>query len=451
MKTPELKTSGMKTSSIGTSEKISFTLGVLSQNIVFAFISGYIMIFYTDMVGIGAAAVGTLLFIARMWDAINDPLMGVVADKTRTRWGKFRPYMLYVSLPMILIMYLLFTPGLIGSALAWAYISYFLFDIVFTVSDIPMWSLTSVMSKDPDERTAIISYGKIIAPVSFILVSVITVPLLNLFGYDAGAYRNVAVIYGIVMAAGMLLIFFNVRERVEHSPEKLPAKEILFSLWENRPLWHILATQLFVTTVDNIIVSMTVYYATYNLMDANLTPVLSLIMIIPMMIGIAIASRLSVKSDKKKLLIIALIFRVCGYITLFFIGYKNLILLLVGLAIVSVGFGGPEILLPAMMTETIDYVRWKTGKKVEGIMWSTQTFIVKLGASLAGIILGHLLDYAGYVPNIAQSSETLSGMHGIFTLAPAALLFAGILPMLFYPLNKKRYEEILRELEQSGA
>lgn len=430
-----------------TSEKVSFTLGVLSQNIVFAFISGYIMIFYTDVAGIGATAVGTLLFIARMWDAINDPLMGVLTDKTRTRWGKFRPYMLYVSAPIILIMYLLFTPGLIGNTLIWAYISYFLFDIVFTVSDIPMWSLTSVMSRDPDERTSIISYGKIIAPVSFILVSVITVPLLNLFGYNAKAYRIVAVIYGIIMAAGMLLIFFSVRERVEHSPNKLPVKEILSSLWENKPLWHILASQLFVTTVDNIIVSMAVYYATYNLMDANLTPVLSLTMILPMMLGIVIASRLSLKFDKKRLLIIALIIRVCGYTALFFVGYNNLIILLIGFALVSVGFGGPEILLPAMMTETIDYVRWKTGKKVEGIMWSTQTFIVKLGASLAGIILGFLLDYVGYVPNIEQGKETLAGMHGIFTLAPAALLFLSILPMLFYPLNKKRYEEILKELD----
>lgn len=429
-----------------TSEKVSFTLGVLSQNIVFAFISGYIMIFYTDVAGIGATAVGTLLFIARMWDAINDPLMGVLTDKTRTRWGKFRPYMLYVSAPIILIMYLLFTPGLIGNTLIWAYISYFLFDIVFTVSDIPMWSLTSVMSRDPDERTSIISYGKIIAPVSFILVSVITVPLLNLFGYNAKAYRIVAVIYGIIMAAGMLLIFFSVRERVEHSPNKLPVKEILSSLWENKPLWHILASQLFVTTVDNIIVSMAVYYATYNLMDANLTPVLSLTMILPMMLGIVIASRLSLKFDKKRLLIIALIIRVCGYTALFFVGYNNLIILLIGFALVSVGFGGPEILLPAMMTETIDYVRWKTGKKVEGIMWSTQTFIVKLGASLAGIILGFLLDYVGYVPNIEQGKETLAGMHGTFTLAPAALLFLSILPMLFYPLNKKRYEEILKEL-----
>jgi len=430
-----------------TSEKVSFTLGVLNQNIVFAFISGYIMIFYTDVAGIGATAVGTLLFIARMWDAINDPLMGVLTDKTRTRWGKFRPYMLYVSAPIILIMYLLFTPGLIGNTLIWAYISYFLFDIVFTVSDIPMWSLTSVMSRDPDERTSIISYGKIIAPVSFILASVITVPLLNLFGYNAKAYRIVAVIYGIIMAAGMLLIFFSVRERVEHSPNKLPVKEILSSLWENKPLWHILASQLFVTTVDNIIVSMAVYYATYNLMDANLTPVLSLTMILPMMLGIAIASRLSLKFDKKRLLIIALIIRVCGYTALFFVGYNNLIILLIGFALVSVGFGGPEILLPAMMTETIDYVRWKTGKKVEGIMWSTQTFIVKLGASLAGIILGFLLDYVGYVPNIEQGKETLAGMHGIFTLAPAALLFLSILPMLFYPLNKKKYEEILKELD----
>lgn len=427
-------------------EKVSFTFGIFGQNMVFAFISAYIMIFYTDVAGISSAAVGTLLFAARMWDAVNDPLMGVITEKTRTRWGKFRPYMLFVSVPIVVILFMLFTSGLIGNALVWAYISYFLFDIVYTVSDIPLWSLTSVMSKDPDERTGLISLGKIIAPVSFILVSVITVPLLQLFGYDASAYRSVAVIYGIMMALGMLAVFFNTRERVEFSGEKLSIKEILSSLKENRPLWHILTSQLFITTVDNLVTSMIIYYATYNLLNENMAPVLGLAMIIPMMAGIAIASRLSAKLDKKVLLIAALVIRVVGYTVLFFIGYSNITALIIGFVLVSITFGGPEILLPAMMVETIDYVQWKTGKRTEGIMWSTQTFIVKLGSSLAGIILGYLLTYVKYVPNVAQTEATLKGMHGIFTLVPAILIFLSILPMLFYPLTMKLYQGIVKEL-----
>ncbi|NLV36877.1 MAG: MFS transporter [Clostridiaceae bacterium] len=427
-------------------EKASFTFGVFGQNMVFAFISAYIMIFYTDVVGISSAAVGTLLFAARMWDAVNDPLMGIITERTRTRWGKFRPYMLFVSVPIVLIMYLIFTPGVIGSALVWAYISYFLFDIVYTVSDIPLWSLTSVMSKSPNERTGLISLGKMIAPVSFILVSVVTVPLLQVFGYDANAYRIVAVIYGIMMALGMLAIFFNTRERVEHSSEKLPVKEILSSLKKNKPLLHILASQLFITTVDNLVTSMIIYYATYNLLNANMASVLSLAMIIPMMIGIALASKLSAKHDKKMLLIAALVIRVVGYIVLFIIGYSNAVVLIIGFALVSLTFGGPEILLPAMMVETIDYIQWKTGKRTEGIMWSTQTFIVKLGSSLAGIILGYLLTYVKYVPNVAQTEATLFGMHGIFTLVPGILVFLSILPMVSYPLTMKLYQKIIKEL-----
>lgn len=427
-------------------EKLSFTFGVFGQNMVFAYISAYIMIFYTDAVGISSAAVGTLLFAARMWDAINDPLMGVITEKTRTRWGKFRPYLLFVAGPIILIMYLIFTPGVIGNALVWAYITYFLFDIVYTVSDIPLWSLTSVMSKNPDERTKLISFGKMIAPVSFILVSVVTVPLLNLFGYDSKAYRSVAVIYALMMALGMLAIFFNTRERVEHNKDKLPIKDILVSLKENRPLWHILGSQTFITTVDNLVTSMIIYYATYNLLDANLAPILSLSMILPMMLGIAIASKLSSRYDKKMLLITALSIRVIGYIVLFFIGYGNIMVLLIGFALVSITFGGPEILLPAMMVETIDYVQWKTGKRTEGIMWSSQTFIVKLGSSLAGMILGFLLTWVNYVPNVSQEEATLAGMHGIFTLVPAILIFLSILPILLYPLTRKQYQTILKEL-----
>lgn len=427
-------------------EKISFTFGVFGQNMVFAYISAYLMIFYTDSVGISAAAVGTLLFSARMWDAVNDPLMGILTDKTRTRWGKFRPYLFLVSIPIIIILYMIFTPGADGYALVWAYITYFLFDIVYTISDIPLWSLTSVMSRNPDERTRLITFGKLIAPVSFILVSIVTVPLLNVFGSDTKAYRNVGVIYAVLMALGMLATFFNTRERVEPDKNKISVKDILVSLKENKPLRYILISQILIATVDNLITAMVVYYATYNLFDVNLTPVLSLAMILPMLLGIGVASRLSSRYDKKKLILAALAVRVAGYIVLFFIGYTNVVVLIIGFALVAVTFGGPEILLPAMMVESIDYTQWKTGKRTEGIMWSTQTFVVKLGSSLSGMILGFLLVYVKYIPNIAQSEKTLAGMHGIFTLVPAALIFLSILPMIFYPLTRKLYKRIIKEL-----
>lgn len=439
-----------KSTSLKPLEKLSFTFGVFGQNMVFAYISAYLMIFYTDSVGISSAAVGTLLFAARMWDAVNDPLMGVLTDKTRTKWGKFRPYLFLVSGPIIIIMYMIFTPGVIGNALVWAYITYFLFDIVYTVSDIPLWSLTSVMSKDPDERTRLISFGKLIAPVSFILVSIATVPLLNIFGNNTNAYRNVGVIYAVLMALGMLATFFNTRERVEPSKEKLSVKDIFVSLKENKPLRYILVSQVFIATVDNIVTAMVVYYATYNLLDANLTPVLSLAMILPMLMGIGIASKLSAHYDKKMLLLATLAIRVAGYIILFFIGYSSVTALIIGFALVAVTFGGPEILLPAMMVESIDYAQWKTGKRTEGIMWSTQTFVVKLGSSLAGMLLGFLLVYVKYVPNIAQSKETLAGMHGIFTLLPAVLIFLSILPMIFYPLSRTLYQRIVKELSDSS-
>lgn len=422
-------------------EKLSFTFGVFGQNLVFAYVSAYIMIFYTDVAGLDSAAAGTLLLAARLWDAVNDPLMGIVTERTRTRWGKFRPYLLAVSVPILAIMYLMFSPDLLVHKLLWAYLTYMLFDIVYTVSDIPLWSLTSVMSRNPEERTGLISFGKMIAPVSFIVVSVATVPLLNVFGLGASGYRSVAVLYGLLMAAGMAAAFFNTRERVEHSEEKPAIKEVLASLRDNRPLRYILAAQIFVTAVDNLVTAMVVYYATYNLLDANLTPVLSLAMILPMLLGISAATRLSSRYDKKRLLTAALAFRIIGYAVLFFIGYGNVPLLIAGLAAVSLSFGAPEILLPSMMVETIDFVQWKTGKRTEGIMWSTQTFVVKAGSSLAGVLLGFLLSSVRYVPNEAQTPETLWGMHGIFTLVPAALILMGLIPMLFYPLTRERYKK----------
>lgn len=429
-------------------EKSAFTFGIFSQNIVFAFVSAYIMIFFTDYVGISPAAVGTLMLVARLFDAINDPLMGVITEKTRTRWGKFRPYLFIVALPLLICLVLLFTniDSTATNKLLWAYLTYILFGMIYTVSDIPLWSLTSVMTRSQDERMSIISLGKSIVPVSFVLVTVITIPLISFFGGGEAAYRNVAMIYGSLMAIGMVLTAMNTKERVEHQKETLPIKDILAFLKDNTLLRKILSCQVLIFVIDNLVTAAVIYYATYNLKDVNMAPILSLAIIVPMILGILISAKVAKKHDKKKILLISLLFRVIGYVALFFIGYDDTTLLIISLFIVAFTFGVPEILLPSMMLETIDYMEVKTGNRAEGIVWSTQTFIVKVAASLAGFALGHLLTFIEFVPNTEQTAETLSKLHAILFLAPAVLTALSIIPMLSYSLTKEKYQEITQAL-----
>lgn len=433
-------------------EKLSFTFGVFTQNLVFAYVAAFLMIFFTDYVGISAAAVGTLFLVARLFDAINDPIMGLITEKTRTRWGKFRPYLLFVSVPILISMTLLFTNTGLGQTgkLVWAYVTYIAFGMIYTVSDIPLWSLTSVMTRSQDERMNLITLGKSIAPVSFILVSVISVPLLMLFGGGEAAYRNVAILYGLLMMVGMFITFKNTRERVEYSKETLPAKDILNFLKDNGPLRRILGSQICIFIIDNLVTATIIYYAIYNFNNVNLAPVLSLAIVLPMLIGIFITSKLAGKFDKKKILLVSLSLRSLGYVMLFLIGYDNPPMLIAALSIVGLTFGSPEILLPGMMVETIDYMELKTGNRAEGIVWSTQTFIVKLGASVAGFTLGILLTWINFVPNAVQTPETLLGLHGILFLIPALLSAISIIPMLRYPISKDKYEEIVMALNDKN-
>ncbi len=429
-------------------EKSAFTFGIFSQNIVFAFVSAYIMIFFTDYVGISPAAVGTLMLVARLFDAINDPLMGIITEKTRTRWGKFRPYLFLVALPLLGCLVLLFTniDSSVTNKLLWAYVTYIVFGMIYTVSDIPLWSLTSVMTRSQDERMSLISLGKSIAPVSFVLVTVITVPLLTFFGGDEIAYKTVAIIYGSLMAIGMILTAVNTKERVEHKKETLPIKDIIAFLKGNLLLRKILSCQVLIFVIDNLVTAAVIYYATYNLKDVNMAPIMSLSIVVPMVAGILITAKIAKKYDKKKILLISLGLRVLGYIGLFFIGYDDTTLLVISLFIVAFTFGVPEILLPSMMIETIDYMEVQTGNRAEGIVWSTQTFIVKVGASIAGFILGHLLTLIEFVPNATQSAETLTKLHGILFLVPALLTALSIIPMLRYSLNREKYQEVTQIL-----
>lgn len=429
-------------------EKLLFTSAVFTQNMVFAFVSAYIMIFFTDYVGLRAAEVGTLMLLARAFDAVNDPIMGMISEKTRTRWGKFRPYLFLIPIPLLLLLYLLFTSvsSLYISHLVWAYLSYVLFWVAFTVADIPLWGLTSVISRQQQERMKLISLGKAIAPVAFVVVSVVSVPLIRLFGNDVEAYRAVAMIFGSLMAIALMLLAFFSKERIPARPEILSFRQMFLLLKQNSLLRRILISQMFIFIIDSLVTAMVVYYATYNLNSLDLVPIISLAIVIPMIIGIFIATRLAKKVEKKTLLITSLLIRFIGYLFLFVIGWHDPTLLIVALTLVAFTFGVPEILLPSMMVETIDYMEHKTGKRADGIVWSTQTFVVKLGASFGGFILGHALMISGFVPNAEQSEHTLLMMHATLFLVPALLTIMSILPMLRYDLTSDKYFKVSSSL-----
>ncbi|MCM1989584.1 MFS transporter [Oceanirhabdus seepicola] len=428
-------------------EYFAFSFGVFGQNIIYGFMVAYIMIFYTDYLGIASTAAGTLFFVARLWDAFNDPMMGFLTEQTRTRWGKFRPYFLFAPVPLLIVIVLSFTiPSFEIDNLLWAYVTYIAYGMIYTIMDIPMWSMTSVMSKNQVERNRLITCGKTAAPLALVLVSVVTVPVMKLFGEGANGYKMTALLYGVIALIGFMGLFLFTKERVEYSENKVTLKQSFKLIIKNTPLLKILSSQILVTLVDSLLMALIMYYCIYVLGSDSYVPLISASFVIPMIIGVIIASKIGEKFGKKKTLIIFLVIRFMGFILLYFVGYENLYLFIGVNAIVSITFGAPEVLLPSMMVETIDYMELKTGIRAEGVIWSTQTFIAKAGGALSGIILGILLNIIKYVPNEVQTVSTIKGFHRILTLVPAVAVLLTLIPILMYKLDEKKYKEILIKL-----
>jgi len=255
-----------------------------------------------------------------------------------------------------------------------------------------------------------------------------------------------ALLYGVIAFIGFMGLFFFTRERVEYSKNKVTMKESIKLIIKNTPLLKILSAQVLIILVNSIIMALIMYYCIYVLGSDRYVPILSVSFVIPMIGGIIIALRLGAKFGKKKILIISLVMRFMGFVLLYFVGHENLYLLIGVNAIVSITFGAPEVLLPSMMVETIDYMELKTGIRAEGVIWSTQTFIAKTGGALAGILLGILLKFIEYVPNEVQKVSTIKGFHRILTLVPAVAVLLTLIPVCMYKLDEKKYKEILMKL-----
>lgn len=439
------------TDNVGLKEKLGFSFGVLGQNIIYGFFSTYILIFYTDVFGISAAAVGTMFMIARLWDACNDPMMGLIADRTRTKWGKFRPYMLFVPIPIAIITTLTFlTPDIsYKSKIIYAYITYIGWGMIYTVGDIPMWALTSAITKDTVERTNVITIARIFSIFGIVIPAIATVPLLKMFGgeFSTRSYPIVAALYGIVCAVLMIGIFFSVRERVVPDKEKRSLRDNANVIIKNKPLILIIISSIITNSILNLRQAILLYYATYNLNNIDLVPILMAATMIAMLIGMLIVPLLISRIGKKNTFIVYGVGIAISSILFYFSGYSSEKHVIIWTLITGIFTGAPAILESAMIADTIEYAEFKTGIRAEGLIFSTQTFMAKFSSALSGGIGGLLLTIIGYVPNVAQTKRALDGLHAMMTIIPAVAVLIGLIPMLFYPLTEKLHKEIVDKLE----
>lgn len=434
-------------------EKTGYGLGDTASNLVWATLMSFMMIYYTDVFGISAAAVGAMFLFARIFDGVLDFLMGAIADRTQTRWGKFRPYLLWMCVPMAVAMALTFTvPGFSPTGkLVYAWVTFNLLMVIYTAINIPYSALSGVMTHDPLERTGLNSYRMVLAQCGGFIVSGATLPLVAFFGKGNAAtgYHMTAALFGAGVIVLFLITFATTRERIQPEPgQKTGLMDDLARLVDN-PHWVVLSlVALLDLTAICIRSGSLVYYAKYVVgMNEERITTFMLLGNAGVIAG-AVATRFAVAAiGKRNTMIASHVVMAVSTALFYWLPPASESGAMVLQFIHSLAGGFTAVLFFAMIADTADYSEWKSGVRTTGIFFSATTFAQKVGMGVGGALTGLLLTRSGYVANAAQSPDAAHGILLLVSLIPAAGFLAVAALFTRYGLTEAVCKSINEDLD----
>jgi GPH family glycoside/pentoside/hexuronide:cation symporter len=437
---------------ISLKEKIGYSLGDAASNFYWKTFEFFVVFFYTDVFGISAAAIGTMLLVTRFADAVADPIMGSIADRTRTRWGHFRPYLLWGAVPFAAAGVLTFTtPNLGGGAkLVYAYITYSSLMFIYTAVNIPYSALMGVITPNSQERTSISSIRFIGAFTAGIFVQYFTLPLVKFFGHgsDTRGWQLTMVLYGALAILLLLLCFASTRERVTPPPQQnADLRGDLRNLFGSKP-WIVLVGVLLLTLASFAVKgSVTTYYFKYFVKREDLIGPFLVSNGLAFIAAVSVTSFLAKHIGKKTLFMLAL--GLGGLIIgLFWFAKPEDIWFMFSLQIASsfiIGFNSP--LVWAMFADTADHAEWQTGRRNTGLVFASAIFATKIGFAIGAWILSLILTFFGYVANVEQTGRSLHGIILSMSWIPCVMLVLAAAAMAAYPLNDTLMVKIEADLK----
>lgn len=432
-------------------EKIAYGLGDTASNIIFQTVMLFLTFFYTDIFGISPAIVGTMFLVVRVVDAVTDPLMGALTDKTSTKYGSYRPYLLWLAVPFGIVSIITFTTPDLSSTgkVIYAFITYTLLMLVYTAINIPYSALGGVLSRDPAERVSIQSYRFVFGMLGGLIVSSCTLSLVDWLGEGDNAlgYQLTMVIMSVLGVTLFLICFYFTKERISNPPNKqLNIKQQMATLWQNTPFRVLCAASVVLLTSMVLRTTLAIYYVKYVLGEADLVTQFVTLGMIGNILGCACAQPLSKRVDKKTAYIYLQYISAVISCIAFWLPGENLFIAF-GVYFLWCFFTQMATpLLWAKMADTIDYGQWQTGQRLTGLVYASVAFFIKLGLALGGAIAGWLLAYYGYQANTEISEATKSGILTSFTLFPAIGSVLVALIMKRYILDNKTVLQIDAEL-----
>lgn len=444
--------------------KISFGIGAFGKDAVYAIVGTYLMMYLTDYRSVAPAFVGVLFMIARIWDAFNDPFMGLVVDNTKTRWGKFRPWILIGTVLNAIVLVMLFLDnGIEGKGyLVWCSVFYILWGMTYTIMDIPFWSLVPALTDDENERSQVSAIPRIFASLAWLVINSFGLVLVTKFGggNDVRGFSILATVISIVFIIASLITVAFCRERiVTPRAEKTTVKGMVDVLLKNDQVKIILGIALFFNVAYQLSNSFALYYFKYVAEKSYATPgngvlypVYAAVAGFAQMGSMAILPAFSAKIGKKISFFLASFLPVFGFAALWILGYfmpKNAVAVGICSAIVNAGVGFMLVFITVILSEVVDYGEYALGTRNESILFSMQTFVVKFAGAFSGFVSGIGLTIIGYQANQAQTNGAMNGMRVIMFLIPAVLsALCFLIYIKFYRLTPEFYRKVRETLAE---
>jgi len=448
-------------------ERAVYGFGDLASCLFWQTITLYLLFFYTDVFGLAAAAAGIMIGVSRLLDAFFDVVIGMTADRTNTRWGKFRPYLLWMAVPLAVSAVLAFSTPSFGGAgkMVYAYVTFIFFMFMYSAINIPYTALLGVISGDPVERTSASSFKFIGAYVGGFIVSATALPFAEHFGQGnvAKGWHTTLAIYGVAAVILFLITFLSTRERIQPiAKEKTSIARDLGDLTQNVP-WMLLfaVTILFILFVC-IRMSVTTHYFKYYIGEQEVTlfgtthkygfevlaSAFNTIGQALAILGVILVPWFAKVCGRKNALIILFVTALICTGSFYYFKPENLLLIFVFQTIGSLAGGPISALLWVLYADTADYSEWKTGRRATGLVFSASIMSNKIGWTVGSVIAGVILSRTGFVANVTQNLDVQNGLKAMMSVIPVAIGVFSLIILLFYKLDEPTMKKIKADLDE---
>jgi GPH family glycoside/pentoside/hexuronide:cation symporter len=441
--------------------KVKYGVGDMGVAMLTAITQFFLMIYYTDVALIDPAIVGTALMAGKMtWDAVNDPLFGYISDRTKTRWGRRRPYLLFGAVPLALGTWLLFSipKGLTGAA---AFIvvlfSFLLFDTVHTIVSVNYSALTPEMSQDYDERTSITTIREIFTVVGYILgaatTTVVAGLLMSTFNLsEHAAYSGMGLFFGLIAMGAVLITAFGVKEKPEAViPAKIPPFQAVASTFKNKPFMWLMGCFLLTNFSFTLLTTLLPYYLTYQLNMADQMPIVMISMLGSIGLFLYPMKMLTDRIGKGPAYAAGLGLAALACASTFLLPHSPTPLIYVVGVVAGMGFSAQWVCPWSMLPDVVEYDELKTGQRQEGLYYGMWNFITKFTNAFGIAVAGWSLALFGYVANVEQTAHALFGIRLFFGPVSAVVIFIALPLLVWYPITRKSHLKLLAELEAKKA